>query len=338
MLFIVASLCCATAHSAATLAAFRFFQGLGGAAGIVISRAIVRDLFEGYQAARVFSMLLLVTGCGPVFAPQIGAALLLLTSWRGVFLTLAICGSLLLLVAMAKIPETLHQGLRNDLGFRPALASMRRVATSVAFLQHALAASLGFGAILAYVAGASFAIENVYHASAQEFGLLFALNACGLITASQVNARVVRRIGAQRLMTGGLIAMATSTVALLVVVTTHFGGLSAVVIAMFATMSSNGFVGPNATALSLQEFPEVAGSASALLGVAQFGLGAAVAPIVGIRGSKDIFPMALIMASMGVGGLSARLALAKRARRANHDATAPAGVSSHQVISPQIID
>jgi DHA1 family bicyclomycin/chloramphenicol resistance-like MFS transporter len=313
-LFVLASLCCSTAHSAALLAAFRFFQGLGGAAGIVVSRAIVRDLFEGYQAARVFSLLMLVTGCGPVLAPQIGAELLLLTSWRGVFLMLAACGTILLALAATRVPETLHGDLRTDLGFRPAFKAMRRVGTSIVFLQHAIATSLGFGAVFAYVAGASFAIENIYHASAQEFGLLFALNACGMIGASQVSARVVRRVGAQRLMTGGLIGMASSTVALLVVVVTHFGGLAAIVICMFATVSSNGFVGPNAMALSLQGFPEVAGSASALLGLAQFGLGAAVAPIVGIRGSRDIFPMALLMAGMGISALSARLILARRAK------------------------
>jgi MFS transporter, DHA1 family, multidrug resistance protein len=314
-LFIVASLCCSTAHTAVLLAGCRFFQGLGGAAGIVIARAIVRDLFEGYQAARVFSLLMLVTGCGPVLAPQIGAELLLLTSWRGVFLMLAVCGLILLTIAIIRVPETLHSDLRTDLGFRPAFKAMRRVGTSIVFLQHAIATSLGFGAVFAYIAGASFAIEDIYHASAQEFGLLFALNACGMIAASQVSARVVRRVGAQRLMTGGLIGMATSTLTLLTVVITHFGGLTAIVICMFATMTSNGFIGPNAMALSLQGFPEVAGSASALLGLAQFGLGAAVAPIVGIKGSKDIFPMALVMGSMGACALVARLLLAKRAKR-----------------------
>jgi DHA1 family bicyclomycin/chloramphenicol resistance-like MFS transporter len=326
-LFIVASLCCSTAHSASMLAAFRFFQGLGAAAGIVIARAIVRDLFEGYQAARVFSLLMLVTGCGPVLAPQIGAELLLLTSWRGVFLMLAGCGSILLTMAIFRVPETLHGDLRTDLGFRPAFKAMRRVGTSVVFLQHAIATSLGFGAVFAYIAGASFAIEDIYHASAQEFGLLFALNAGGMIAASQISARVVRRIGAQRLMTGGLVGMATSTFTLLIVVLTHFGGLPAIVICMFATMTSNGFIGPNAMALSLQGFPEVAGSASALLGLAQFGLGAAVAPLVGIRGSKDIFPMALVMATMGSGALVARLTLAKRAKRL-------AGVHDHSRQNP----
>ena len=228
---------------------------------------------------------------------------------------LAACGSILLAIAIIRVPETLHGDLRTDLGFRPAFQAMRRVGTSIVFLQHAIATSLGFGAVFAYIAGASFAIEDIYHASAQEFGLLFALNACGMIAASQISARVVRRIGAQRLMTGGLVGMATSTLALLIVVVTHFGGLPAIVICMFATMTSNGFIGPNAMALSLQGFPEVAGSASALLGLAQFGLGAAVAPIVGIRGSKDIFPMALVMASMGAGALVARLTLAKRAKR-----------------------
>jgi DHA1 family bicyclomycin/chloramphenicol resistance-like MFS transporter len=316
LLFIVASLCCAIAPNPGLLAAFRFLQGLGGSAGIVVARAIVRDLFEGYKAARVFSLLMLVTGCGPVFAPQIGAELLLLTSWRGVFVTLAICGSALLVIAMARIPETLQHELRAELGFRPAFRSMRKVATSIAFLQHAVSVSLGFGAIFAYVAGASFAIENVYHASAQEFGLLFALNALGMISGSQINARVVRRIGAQRLMTGGLVAMACSTFLLLVIVMTHFGGLALVVLAMFATMTANGFVGPNAMALSLQDFPNMAGGASALLGVAQFGLGATIAPIVGIRGSSDIFPMALVMAVMGTGALSVRIVLSKRATKA----------------------
>lgn len=321
-LFIAASLCCAFVPNSAMLATFRFVQGLGGAAGIVIARAIVRDLFEGYQAARVFSLLMLVTGCGPVLAPQIGAELLLLTSWRGVFFTLAVAGGILLLIASLRVPETLHHQMRSDLGVKSAITSMRRVATSLAFLQHALAASLGFGAIFAYVAGASFAIENVYHASAQEFGLLFALNALGLISGSQVNARVVQRVGAQRLMTGGLVAMATSTACLLLIVVTHFGGLMAVVVAMFATMTANGFIGPNAMALSLQDFPEVAGSASAMLGVSQFALGAVVAPLVGIRGSRDIFPMALVMATMGSSALVMRLVLARRARR-HHGVQAP---------------
>lgn len=316
VLFIIASLCCAIAPNPAFLAGFRFLQGLGGSAGIVVARAMVRDLFEGYKAARVFSLLMLVTGCGPVFAPQIGAELLLLTSWRGVFVSLAIAGSVLLVVAITRIPETLPHNLRAELGFRSAFKSMRRVATSIAFLQHGASVSLSFGAIFAYIAGASFAIENVYHASAQEFGLLFALNALGLITGSQVNAKIVRRIGAQRLMTGGLVAMATSTFVLLIVVITHFGGLLGVVIGMFATMTANGFVGPNAMALSLEDFPDMAGSASALLGVAQFGLGAAIAPLVGIGGSSDIFPMAVVMASMGSGALLVRLVLSKRAARA----------------------
>jgi DHA1 family bicyclomycin/chloramphenicol resistance-like MFS transporter len=273
-----------------------------------------------------------------VLAPQLGAELLLLTSWRGVFLMLAVCGSILLAIAIVRVPETLHHDLRSDLGFRQAFSAMRRVGTSIVFLQHAIATSLGFGAIFAYIAGASFAIENVYHASAQEFGLLFALNACGMITSSQISARVVRQVGAQRLMTGGLIGMASSTLVLLIVVVTHFGGLFAIVACMFATMASNGFIGPNAMALSLQGFPEVAGSASALLGVAQFGLGAAVAPVVGIRGSKDIFPMALVMASMGASALVARLLLAGRAKRvaANKDHSRHAPITLAPTLAEEV--
>jgi DHA1 family bicyclomycin/chloramphenicol resistance-like MFS transporter len=125
--------------------------------------------------------------------------------------------------------------------------------------------------------------------------------------------------------------MAICTTALLIVVLTHFGGLAAVVVGMFLTMTSNGFIGPNAMALSLQDFPHLAGSASALLGVAQFGLGAAVAPLVGIRGSSDIFPMALVMAAMGCGALCLRLVLASKASRTS--ALAPAAALPRLTVS-----
>ena len=317
--FVVASLCCSIAPNATLLALLRFFQGLGGAAGIVISRAIVRDLFEGVNAAKVFSMLMLVTGLGPVLAPQIGAELLVLTSWRGVFVTLAVAGSALLVVAAVRIPETLSGDLRTEAGFGTVVRTMRRVGTSLSFLQNALSASLGFGAVFAYVAGAAFVFENVYHATPQQFGLLFAMNAVGLIAASQVNAHIVGRFGAERIMTRGLAGMAVSTALLLIVVTTRFGGITAVLICMFAAMSSNGFIGPNAIALSLQDFPDVAGSASALLGLSQFGLGAVIAPIVGLGGSHDAFPMALAMASLGVGGLLVRLLLMRRSASVHED-------------------
>jgi len=311
VLFVLASLTCSMAPNALLLAGIRFVQGLGGAAGIVIARAIVRDLHSGVAAARFFSMLMLVTGAGPVLAPQIGAGLLRVTSWRGVFIVLAVLGTLLLAMAASRLPETLPPERRDSGGLRSTIRSMRGVATSRVFMANALACSLGFGAIFAYVAGSSFVMEDIYGLSPQVFGLLFALNACGLVAAGQVNARIVGRYGSERLLTAGLIALASGGVGLLLVVGSGHIGLAGIIPCLFVTVACNGFVGPNAMALALNDFPESAGSASALLGLLQFSLGAAVAPIVGIAGSHDALPMAVAVAALGTSAISVRLVLTR---------------------------
>jgi DHA1 family bicyclomycin/chloramphenicol resistance-like MFS transporter len=315
-LFIVASFTCAASPTTTVLVLLRFAQGFGGAAGIVIARAVVRDLFSGVAAARFFSLLMLVTGAGPVLAPQIGAELLRLTSWRGVFVVLGVAGSLLLAMAILRLPETLPAHGRDVGGLRATLRGMHTVATSRTFVANALACGLGFGAIFAYVSGSSFVMEDVYQLSPQVFGLLFALNGCGLVAASQVNARIVGRFGSARILTFGLLALAAGGVAALIVVAIGGVGLIGLVPCLFVCVSCNGFVGPNAMALSLNDFPEAAGSASALLGVLQFGIGAAVAPLVGIGGSHDALPMATAMAVFGLAATTVRFSLTRPVDRA----------------------
>jgi DHA1 family bicyclomycin/chloramphenicol resistance-like MFS transporter len=310
-LFVVASFVCAAAPTTTVLILLRFGQGFGGAAGIVIARAIVRDLHSGVAAARFFSMLMLVTGAGPVLAPQIGAELLRLTSWRGVFVVLGVSGSLLLVMAVVRLPETLPVELRDGGGLRTTLRSMHTVATSRIFVANTLACGLGFGAIFAYVSGSSFVMEDVYHLSPQVFGLLFALNACGLVAAGQVNARIVGRFGSPRLLTVGLCALAAGGVAALLVVSIGGLGLAGLVPCLFVTVTCNGLVGPNAMALALNDFPDAAGSASALLGVLQFGIGAAVAPLVGIAGSHNALPMVIAMATFGLAAITVRFRLTR---------------------------
>lgn len=312
-LFVAASFACAFAPNAWLLALFRLFEGLGAAAGLVISRAIVRDLFEGVSAAKVFSMMMLATGTGPIVAPQIGAALLTFTSWRGVFITLTLVGATLLTVAAIRIPETLAPEMRTEGRIGATLHAMRRVGASVDFLRPTLPASCGTGAIFAYVAGASFMIEDLYHASPQVFGLLFSLNAVGLVVVSQINAHTVKRFGSARMLTIGLLGSATSAVLLLVAVAIGFGGLPFAVVCMFGALAMLGFVSPNASALALQKFPDAAGSASALFGLSQFALAAVVAPLVGIGGTKTALPMALIMAILVVTALMLWFFLGRRA-------------------------
>jgi DHA1 family bicyclomycin/chloramphenicol resistance-like MFS transporter len=308
-LFIAASAACAFAPNIFWLIGLRLLQGLGGAAGIVTARAIVRDLYSGTAAARFFSLLMLVTGAGPILAPQIGAGLMVLGSWRIVFYALAIAGGILLGIAVFSLPETLPPERRNKGGLVSTLRTMRTVITHRSFLASALACGLGFGCLFAYISGSSFVLENVYGLSPQVYSLVFAANAVGLVTASQVNGRLVGRLGSMRLMTCGLIGLATGGIALLVVVSIGGLGLAGILPCMLVVMSSNGFVAPNAMALAMNDFPEAAGSASALLGVLQFSIGAAVAPLVGLGGSDTALPMGIVMAALAVAAISVRLLL-----------------------------
>lgn len=307
--FILASAACTIAPGIASLVALRFVQGFGGAAGLVIAGAIVRDQYSGTTAARFFSLLLLVTGTGPILAPQIGAELLHLGSWRVMFLTLAAMGMVLIGIALVWLPETLPSEKRSTGGLVSTLRAMRAVGTDRRFLGNALACGFAFGALFAYIAGSSFALENVYGLSPQRFSLIFALNAVGMIAASQVNGRVVARVGSAPLLNGGLVVLALGGVGLLVFVLTHTATLGAVLACMFLMMTSVGFIGPNATALALNDFPQSAGSAAALLGLLQFSIGAGLAPLVGVGGPSNVLPMAIVMAACAVLAIGVRVAL-----------------------------
>jgi MFS transporter, DHA1 family, multidrug resistance protein len=310
--FVLSSLACTLVSSVYLLDGLRFVQGLGGAAGIVIARAIVRDLFEGPMAARFFSTLMLVTGLGPILAPQIGAEILRVTSWRGVFVALAIVASLLLLTALVKVPETLPPERRHAGGLRSSIRALSTVGSDPFFIGYALVGSLGFGAIFAYIAGSPFVLQDIYGLSPQMFGLAFAMNAGGLVLGAQFNGHLVYRVGSGPLLTFGLTVMAVGGLGFLGSVCTGWGGLAAVLPSLFAVLFGLGFLNPNAMALAMQNHPDAAGAASALLGSAQFLLGAAVAPLVGIAGNHNAIPMGIVMAGLTASAVAVRLMLPRR--------------------------
>ncbi len=223
--FVVSSVACAMAPNIYFLTAFRLVQGLGGAAGIVIARSIVRDLHSGVALVRFFSTLMLATGLGPVIAPQIGSWVLAVTSWRGIFIVLAAFGLVLLLSAWRRVPETLSDDLRATGSLWSTLAKMVSVARDRVFLGSALACGLGMSATFAYVAGSSFVLQNVYGMSPQTYGLVFALNALGLIAGAQVNGRLATRFGPSTLLRFGLTVMLLAGVALVTFVVTGAAGL-----------------------------------------------------------------------------------------------------------------
>jgi DHA1 family bicyclomycin/chloramphenicol resistance-like MFS transporter len=276
-------------------------------------------------------MLMTVVGTGPLLAPQLGAGLLTLGSWRVLFGALAVGGLLFLVFVYLRLPETLSPANRSGDGIATTLRTMRSVAADRAFLVNALACGIGFGAIFSYVAGAPFALENVFGLSPLLFSLAFGANGAGLITASHLNGRLVGRYGARRLFTCGVVGLATGSCGLLVVVSTHALGLFGVLGCMFLVLTSNGFVAPNAMALALNDFPHAAGSASALLGVLQFSIGAVAAPFVGLAGSHNALPMGIAMAFFGLCAVTVRLLLSRSRSPRTPPAPAPVPVAVDHV-------
>ncbi len=326
-LFVLSSLACAAVPNVYALDVLRLLEGLSGAAGIVIARALVRDLFSGVRMARFFSTLMLVTGLGPILAPQLGAEILRVTSWRGIFVALSLIGTVLLAVSFFKVPETLPRGQRDTGTVRAAARTLATVCRDRSVMAYALIGSFGFGPIFAYVAGSSFVLQDIYGLSPQIFGLAFAANGAGLVLGAQVNGRLVHRLGSERLLTLGIVVMAAGGLAFLGAVCTGWGGLAAVLPSLFAVLVGAGFLNPNALTLALHHRPDAAGSASALFGSAQFLLGAAVAPLVGVGGDHDALPLALVMTGLTAGAVVLRVAWRLAERRPRALAGGAAGVA-----------
>lgn len=307
----LASLLCAVAPSVHVLTGFRLIQGLAGAAGIVIARAAVRDMYSGVAAARFFSTLMLVNGLAPILAPVIGGQLLKVTSWRGVFVTLAVIGGVILIGAGGAFHETLPPERRRSDGLRATLGTMRALSRDTVFMGYALTCGLSFAAMFSYIAGSPFVLEDIYGISPQVFSAVFAANACGIVAASQLNRRLLARFSPVALLRMALLAGAGAGVVLLSLVLVGGLGVWAVLVPLFVVVSSVGIVMPNSTALALTDHPDTAGSASALLGMLQFAVGAAAAPLVGVAGRQTAVPMAAMIAALSVGALVAMGALTR---------------------------
>jgi MFS transporter, DHA1 family, multidrug resistance protein len=301
--YAAASLLCAMAPTIWLLLAFRLIQGAAGAAGIVIARAIVRDVHEGIAAARFFALLMLVGGLAPILAPIAGGQLLHVTDWRGIFLVLAGIGALLVLAAWWMLGETLAPQARHGGGLVATLGVFGGLVRDRAFLGYTLAMGLSFGAMAAYIAGSPFVLQDIYGVSPQLFSALFALNAVGIIAASQISRTLVERLGPRRLLVAGVSIGALGGLGTLASVVLD-AGLAGLLPSLFVLVASVGLVLPNASALALADHPRTAGSASALLGLSQFAIGAMAAPLAGVGGSHTALPMAILAAVLPVAALA----------------------------------
>ncbi|CAL9589364.1 Bicyclomycin resistance protein [Streptomyces sp. enrichment culture] len=295
--YVLATALCALAPTLELLVAFRLAQGLAGAAGIVIARAVVRDLYDGVAMARFFSTLMLVSGVAPIAAPLIGGQVLRFTDWRGVFAVLAVVGVVLGAVVWARLPETLPAAERHGGGIGEALRSMRGHLADRVFTGYMLAGGFAFAALFAYVSASPFVVQEIYGASPQTFSLLFGLNSVGLVVVGQINGKVlVGRVPLERVLAIGLTVVIAAATALLLMSVGAFGdvGLAPVAATLFVLMSAMGIAMPNTQALALMRVKRAAGSASALLGTSTFLIGALASPLVGIAGEDTAVPMAVV--------------------------------------------
>ena len=295
-LHIAASLLCLLAPSVALLATFRVLQGVGAAASMVVALAVLRDLFTERTAATTLSRLMLVMGVVPILAPTLGGAILVVASWRGVFAVLAALGVVLLIVALTALRETLPLERRRPGEIVPVLRTYGSLLADREFVALVLVGALGMSALFSYVSGAPFVLQGQYGLSQQMFAVVFGLGAVALIGASQLNPMLLDRFTSKQVVLGGLVASTVFGVAMTALAVTGLGGLPGFMVALWLALGSIGFVLPNAPALALSRHGEAAGTASALLGAAQFGLGALIAPLVGVLGN-DARAMATIMMS-----------------------------------------
>ncbi|MFJ8750534.1 Bcr/CflA family multidrug efflux MFS transporter [Streptomyces sp. NPDC102441] len=297
VVYVIATAICAVAPTVELLIGFRLLQGLAGAAGIVISRAVVRDLYDGDEMARFFSTLMLISGVAPVIAPVIGGQVLQFTDWRGIFVVLTVVGVLLTLVVWKWLHETLPAAQRHTGGVGDALRTMRGLLADRVFTGYMVAGSLAFAALFAYVSASPFVVQEIYGASPQTFSLLFGINSVGLIAVGQINGKLlVGRVSLDKALGFGLAVISLAAVALLLMTSGVFGevGLVPVAVGLFVLMSAMGLAMPNTNTQALMRTRHAAGSASALLGTSQFLIGAIASPLVGIAGEQTAVPMAVV--------------------------------------------
>jgi len=286
------SVLCALAPSITLLAVTRTLQGVSGAAVAVVSMAVVRDLFSGVRAAQLLSRLMLVVGVVPILAPSLGSALLSVTSWRGIFVVLAVIAVALYVLALVALPETLPPERRRAGNLRDSLRGYAGLFQDRLFVVMVLVSGLMFATLFAYISGAPFILQELYSLTPAQFGVAFSANALGLIAMTQVNPLLLRKITP---VTALFVAVAVSTaggVALVVTTATGFGGILGFMVPLFFIVASAGLSFPNAPAIALNRHGEAAGSAAALLGAAQFLIGGMIAPLVGALDNGTPVPMA----------------------------------------------
>lgn len=320
VIYSIVSIMCAFVPSIWAFVALRFLQGVAGSAGIVISRAIVRDLYTGSEMTKFFSLLMLVNGTAPILAPIAGGQLLRFTSWHGVFLVLSIFGFIMFVTVAIGLQETLPIERRSTGGITGTISTFGKLIRTRTFIGYTLAQGLVFAAMFAYISGSPFVLQSIYGLSPQGFSLFFAINGIGIIIATQITGRLSGRIPESKMLKFGLGLACVSSLSLFAMIIIS-AGLIAILIPLFFVVSSVGVVSTTCFSLAMQNQGRSAGSASALLGLMSFIAGATVAPFVGIAGEHTPVPMGIAIAVCNVAAVICYVFLVHRPKQMGNELT-----------------
>ena len=283
-----------------TLIGLRFLQGLGGAAGIVIARAVIADRSQDPRAsARLFQIMMMIGGLAPVLAPIIGTGIVSVSDWRGVFVALTLLSMLSLLGVYKVIEESLPPAKRTASGLAAQWTATRSVLSNRRYLGLILTTSLTFVVLFGYISASPFVLQDILGLSPFAYSIAFGTNAAGIIVSSAISAKLLDRYSPRRLASVGLASLLGGSLLVLFAVQTQ-AGAALLLPALFVTVASLGLIMGNASALALAETPRSTGTASALMGAMQFTLGALASPLVGLAGQHSALPMALVMVAAAV--------------------------------------
>lgn len=310
----IASILCAIAPTVEFLIGARFLQGFAGAAGVVLSRAIVADSARGAHAAKLFSILMTVGGIAPVLSPLAGSGVIAIAGWRGVFWSLAILNLVMLIGSIVIVKESLPKSRRSSGGFQGLITNAGRILGNRFYVGYTLAFAFSMAAMFGYIAASPFVLQNILGLDQTAFAFVFALNAFGLTLTSILSVKLVDRLGPARMSYIGLTGLVIFSAALLAVILLGSTPLLPTLLLMFLAMASLGFVFGNTAALATEQAREHAGSASAIMGALQFTLAALASPLVGLAGESSALPMSIVMLAAAVIALVSMVVLTRGSR------------------------
>ncbi len=296
-LYILASAGCAFAPNVEVLTACRLAQAMGGAAGMVISRAVVRDHYDTQDAARALSMLMLIMGVAPILAPLLGGQILEIAGWRGIFISITLAAIVLLVTLSRVMVESLKPERVIMLSWGNILRNYWGLFTHRKFAAYAISGGMGSATMFGYIATSPRLFIEYFQISPQSYGLLFGTNALSLILGSQISARLLRSHRPDKLLPWALRAMMAAGLAALVLTLSGLITLPLLMLCMVSFMFCQGFVGPNSAAMALSDQGHRLGSASAMLGTFTISCGAMAGFLVSLATTPGPLPLALIMGS-----------------------------------------